>query len=147
MGNALRTIVLLALVGCDAATLEPPPRCVALAGEPAPAAESVCGNLSRLGCFIDQCSSAYESYRSRVAPEEFARLTSCYARARNCDEVSQCERGCGANGGAVRLGPPGSVDAAVSASDATTDATTDASTDATTDATTDVTTDDASSDS
>lgn len=105
------SLALLALSGCEPATLEPPARCVAVAGDPAPSPAMVCANFARLGCVIDDCAGAYASYRTRVAPDEFARLTSCYARARSCDEVDQCERGCGPDGGAVRVGPPGSVDA------------------------------------
>lgn len=102
----------LSLAACDAVTPEPPARCVALAGDPTPSANAVCANLSRLACGLDRCADAYADYRTRVEPTEFNRLTSCYARARNCDEVDQCERGCGPDGGLVRVGRPGSVDAA-----------------------------------
>lgn len=101
----------LALAACEQITPEPAPRCVAMPGDPTPTASAVCENLSRLVCALDRCAAAYEDYRTRVSPEEFNRLTSCYARARSCDEVDQCERGCGPDGGPVRVGRPGSVDA------------------------------------
>jgi hypothetical protein len=111
MRATLRLSIAILFAGCEAATLGPPAQCFAVAGDPVPTAETVCANLSRQGCFVDQCAAAYASYRTRVSPEEFARLGSCYARARNCDEVDQCERGCGPDGGAVRVGRPDSVDA------------------------------------
>lgn len=110
----------LALGACEEVQAPPPATCRAAQGDPTPTAAQVCARFNTLGCLLTDCPAAYESYRVRTSPEEFNRLTACYVRATNCDEVDQCERACGADGGAVTLGQPrdGSVDDAGDAGDA-----------------------------
>lgn len=106
---------LLGVLGCEAVTPPPAARCVAPATVTAPApAEAVCARLQGLGCVLNDCPAAYAGFAARAAPEDFARLTACYVAAASCDEVDQCARACGPDGGAILLGPArdaGAVDA------------------------------------
>lgn len=113
--SILLSLTLLAASGCEAPTLDAPARCVAVSGDPTPAPEAVCARLASLECRLEDCAGSYARYRARVHPDEFNRLTSCYMRAGTCQEVSDCARGCGADGGAVRLG-----DASADVTDAST---------------------------
>ena len=95
----------LALAACDEVQAPPPSTCRVQTGDPTPTAAQVCARFNTLGCLLTDCNAAYESYRVRTSPEEFNRLTACYVRATDCDQVDQCERACGADGGAVTVGP------------------------------------------
>ncbi|MEZ4406615.1 MAG: hypothetical protein R3A52_09080 [Polyangiales bacterium] len=110
----------LCLGACEEVQAPPPSTCRAVQGDPTPTATQVCARFNALGCLLTDCPAAYESYRVRTSPEEFNRLTACYVRAADCDQVDQCERACGADGGAVSVGQPrdGSVDDAGDAGDA-----------------------------
>ena len=73
--------------------------------------------LAALGCGLDDCAGSYADYARRVSVAEFNALKSCYVHAANCDQVVQCERACGPDGGAVILAP--AMDGGIAASDAT----------------------------
>lgn len=121
MRRARWLLALWLAAGCEAAQLPAAGRCVAVAGEATPTAAQVCARLGALGCLLPDCTQAYGIYQSRTSPEEFNRLTSCYSNATTCTQVDECERACGADGGAVSVGP---------VRDASADTGVDASTDA-----------------
>lgn len=99
-------LVALLPLGCEPVVPPPAARCVAPAMVSAPAsAEAVCARLQGLGCVLSDCPAAYAGFAARAAPDDFARLTACYIAAASCDEVDQCARACGPNGGAIPLGP------------------------------------------
>lgn len=120
-------VVFVAAAGCDLVEAPAAARCVAVAGEATPSVTQVCARLNALDCRLPACEQAYANYQGRVSPEEFNRLTSCYVHATSCSEVDQCERACGADGGAVNVRPVG--DASLN-TDATSDAGGDAGVDA-----------------
>ncbi len=108
MRPASRALVLgltlaLVVVGCEKIAPPPASRCVAQQGDRRASASEVCARFTALSCRLPDCVAAYDGYRSRVPPAEFDRLTACYLRASSCDEVDQCERACGPDGGTVTV--------------------------------------------
>lgn len=111
MPRPLVSVALLALlsgaVACDKIPIPPipAPRCVAVVGDLTPTATAVCSRLAALACNLPDCNASYADYGRRLSRDEFNRLTSCYVHATSCDEADQCERACGADGGAVIFAP------------------------------------------
>ncbi|MBL8602814.1 MAG: hypothetical protein JNK72_12900 [Myxococcales bacterium] len=95
-------LVVASLMACETIAPLPASRCVAPAGASRASPEAVCGRLTTLGCGLDNCPEAYARFAAQTAPASFDRLTACYVAASSCDEVDQCARACGDDGGAVQ---------------------------------------------